>query len=576
MYVLALATDYDGTIAQHGLVDEATIDSLTRFKQTGRRLVLVTGRALPDLLRVFPSIGLFDRVVVENGALLYDPKEDAERVLSPAPPDIFVERLRQRGVSPLTVGRSIVATWHPNETTVLDVIQELGLELQIIFNKGAVMVLPTGVNKAAGLAVALRELELSPHNVIGVGDAENDHAFLRLCGGAAAVANALPTVKAAADICLAMDHGAGVIELTDRICRDDAGILPQGRLAICVGFDRDENEVCIEPHWGSVLIAGTSGIGKSTLATALTERMVEKNFEFCVLDPEGDYDQLEHAVSIGDAKTPPRTEEAIKLLRKIGANVVINTQNLAVAERPGFFAKLLAQIAALRASTGRPHWLIIDEAHHLLPASRKDIAEVLPDESPAAILITVHPDAVLPAALEQVAVVIALGERASDVLAAFSLAVGGEAPASEIAGQPADDEVLVWIRSTGGAPRWVKPLRSRQMHKRHTRKYAEGDLGPERSFFFRGPNNDLNLRAQNLMLFLQIADGVDDRTWEHHLRAGDYSNWFRHQIKNDELAREAAEVERDFDLDIAESRRRISEAVTARYTSPATAKTSRE
>jgi HAD superfamily hydrolase (TIGR01484 family) len=576
VYVLALATDYDGTIAQHGLVDEATIDSLTRFKQTGRRLVLVTGRALPDLLRVFPSIGLFDRVVVENGALLYDPKEDAERVLSPAPPDIFVERLRQRGVSPLTVGRSIVATWHPNETTVLDVIQELGLELQIIFNKGAVMVLPTGVNKAAGLAVALRELELSPHNVIGVGDAENDHAFLRLCGGAAAVANALPTVKAAADICLAMDHGAGVIELTDRICRDDAGILPQGRLAICVGFDRDENEVCIEPHWGSVLIAGTSGIGKSTLATALTERMVEKNFEFCVLDPEGDYDQLEHAVSIGDAKTPPRTEEAIKLLRKIGANVVINTQNLAVAERPGFFAKLLAQIAALRASTGRPHWLIIDEAHHLLPASRKDIAEVLPDESPAAILITVHPDAVLPAALEQVAVVIALGERASDVLAAFSLAVGGETPASEIAGQPADDEVLVWIRCTGGAPRWVKPLRSRQMHKRHTRKYAEGDLGPERSFFFRGPNNDLNLRAQNLMLFLQIADGVDDRTWEHHLRAGDYSNWFRHQIKNDELAREAAEVERDFDLDIAESRRRISEAVTARYTSPATAKTSRE
>jgi phosphoglycolate phosphatase len=78
VYVLALATDYDGTIAQHGLVDEATIDSLTRFKQTGRRLVLVTGRALPDLLRVFPSIGLFDRVVVENGALLYDrgPRRD--------------------------------------------------------------------------------------------------------------------------------------------------------------------------------------------------------------------------------------------------------------------------------------------------------------------------------------------------------------------------------------------------------------------------------------------------------------------------------------------------------------------
>ena len=48
----------------------------------------------------------------------------------------------------------------------------------MIFNKGAVMILPSGVNKATGLAAALEELGLSPHNVVGVGDAENDHAFL--------------------------------------------------------------------------------------------------------------------------------------------------------------------------------------------------------------------------------------------------------------------------------------------------------------------------------------------------------------------------------------------------------------
>ncbi len=181
---------------------------------------------------MFPDIGLFDRVVAENGALLYDPKTDVERVLAPAPSQIFVEGLKQRGVSPLSVGRSIVATWHPNETKVLDLIQELGLELQIIFNKGAVMVLPSGVNKAAGLAAALNELELSPHNVVGVGDAENDHAFLRFCGCAAAVSNALPMVKATADIQLGMDHGAGVIELVSEICREDARIYPPGRLGI--------------------------------------------------------------------------------------------------------------------------------------------------------------------------------------------------------------------------------------------------------------------------------------------------------------------------------------------------------
>jgi hypothetical protein len=135
--------------------------------------------------------------------------------------------------------------------------------------------------------------------------------------------------------------------------------------------------------------------------------------------------------------------------------------------------------------------------------------------------------------------------------------------------QPADEEVLVWIRNSGQPPRAVKAERPRQAHKRHTRKYAEGDVGTERSFYFRGPDDTLNLRAQNLTLFLQTAQGVDDRTWEHHLRRGDYSAWFRHVIKDDALAREAAEIEADESLDAQESRKRIGEAVTRRYTAPA-------
>ena len=190
MYFLALATDFDGTIAHHGIVDDSTREALAQFKQTGRRLILVTGRDLPDLKRAFPELELFDRVVAENGALIYDPATEQERILAAAPPAVFIEKLRERNVQPLAVGRSIVATWEPHETTVLEVIRELGLELQIIFNKGAVMILPPGMNKAAGTVAALDELELSPHNVVGVGDAENDHAFLRACGCAAAVANA--------------------------------------------------------------------------------------------------------------------------------------------------------------------------------------------------------------------------------------------------------------------------------------------------------------------------------------------------------------------------------------------------
>jgi hydroxymethylpyrimidine pyrophosphatase-like HAD family hydrolase len=545
-------------------VDAATYRALERFKQTGRRLILVTGRDLVNLHEVFPQTKLFDRVVAENGALLFDPATEQERVIAPAPPAGFIDALKQRNVMPLRVGRSIVATWEPNEKTVLEVIHDLGLELQIIFNKGAVMVLPPGVNKAAGLAAALRELDLTPPNVVGVGDAENDHAFLRSCGCAAAVANALPAVKEEADIRLAGDHGAGVIELVEIICRDDARIVPPQRHGILVGPDRYDREIYLEPNHGSVLIAGSSGIGKSTLATALTERMIEKNLEFCIFDPEGDYDELEHAVSTGDAKAPPMPDEAFELLRKLAANVVINTQALSAAERPAFFAKLLPRIASLRARTGRPHWLLIDEAHHVMSAPRDDVGQILPEKIPASIFITVHPDAMSPDALKTVEFVLALGDAAAQTIAMFCRTIGVAAPANMP--RIASEEILFWARSSGNAPFPVKVVRPKQTRDRHKRKYAEGELGEDNSFYFRGPENKLNLRAQNLMLFNQIAEGVDEGTWEHHRRAGDYSAWFRKVIKDEELAREAAGVESDDSIDAAESRKRIIAAVSRRYT----------
>jgi HAD superfamily hydrolase (TIGR01484 family) len=221
MYFVALATDYDGTLAADGVVAPATLNALRSCKGSGRKLILVTGRELPDLRRTFDDIDLFDLVVAENGALLYDPASAAEIVLGAAPPPAFVDLLAQRNVAPLSIGRSIVATREPNETIVLEIVRALGLELQIIFNKGAVMVLPAGVNKATGLAAALARLKLSPLNVVGVGDAENDRAFLQSCGCAVAVANALPMVKADADIITTAARGAGVVELIERLIAND-------------------------------------------------------------------------------------------------------------------------------------------------------------------------------------------------------------------------------------------------------------------------------------------------------------------------------------------------------------------
>ena len=561
MYFLALAADYDGTIAHDGRVDASTYNSLKHLKETGRRLVLVTGRELRYLKD--SNLDLFDRVVAENGAVIYDPGTKRQHLIAERPPADLVSALKKKKIEPLSVGESIIATWSPHETTVLEAIRDLGLEYQIIFNKGAVMVLPPGINKATGLKAALTDIDLSPHNVVGVGDAENDFAFLEACGCSAAVENAKPALKNIVDLVLEGRWGGGVVELIDQIIAKDAGIISPGRHGIRVGVDRNGDEVQIVPYAGGLLISGSSGIGKSKLATALTERMTEKQFQFCIFDPEGDYDELNHAIPVGSVKSPPNKEEALKLVRK-GANAVVNTQALEIKERPSFFANLLPGVLSLRAQTGRPHWLLIDEAHHLLPAGRDELGGVLPKTLPGVILITVHPEAVAVEALRAVDTVLALGSKAGEVVATYCKAIG--TPVPPVLPQPDDNEGLYY--TVAGDVRSIYLDRPRQEHKRHTRKYAEGRLGSDRSFYFRGPGNALNLRAHNLRMFLEMAAGIDDRSWEHHRQAGDYSRWFREAIKNEQLAGEAAEIERDLRFDPKESRERIAEAVSRHYTVP--------
>lgn len=565
MFFVALASDYDGTLAEDGRLSSETIDAIETFRRSGRKLILVTGREMPDLQAACARLDLFDKVVAENGALLYSPASKDERAIAPAPPPALVEELRRMGVAPLSVGKSIIATWEPNEGAVLDAIHRLGLEAQIIFNKGAVMVLPSGVNKATGLAAALAEMGIAPQNVVAVGDAENDHAFLKACGCAVAVSNALTIVKEGADFVTAGARGAGVAEVMERIARNDISIAPPGRFAVVIGTDRSGDAMTIEPGRGAILIAGSSGIGKSTLATALSEHMAREKYQFCVMDPEGDYDQLENAISVGDKADSPKAEEVLQLIEKAMANVVVNTLALGVVERPPFFGQLLRQIADVRARLGRPHWLIIDEAHHLLPAGQDETAPTGVELS-GTILITVHPDSIARDVLKSVDTVMALGPDAGRVIAHVCRLTGRAEPS--IPGFDAEAEILFW-KADSTTIRAVTPCRPSQVHKRHIRKYAEGTLGADRSFYFRGPDNTLNLRAQNLIAFLQIADGVDDATWTHHLQRGDYSTWARTAIKDDALASAIEAVECVAKLPAQESRERVAHAIRERYTIPA-------
>jgi HAD superfamily hydrolase (TIGR01484 family) len=569
MRYLALCCDYDGTLAHHGQLDEPTIAALERLKKSGRRLVMVTGRELDELQTVCSRLDLFDRVVAENGALLYRPETREEKSLGERPPDAFVATLKAKGVERISVGRVIVATWEPHQNAVLDTIHDMGLELQVIFNKGAVMVLPAGVNKASGLRVALRELNLSEHNAVGVGDAENDHAFLSICECGVAVANALPSLKERADIVTKADHGAGVTELIDEIIASDLAERESKlvRHHVVLGTNEQGAAVRLSPYGINTLVVGTSGGGKSSVAAGLIERLRANGYSFCVIDPEGDYDAIESTVVLGNPDHCPTIEECSQLIMKPETNAVINLLGVKLNDRPRFFLSLFARIQEVRAQTGRPHVLIVDEAHHVLPANWQPAATSMPERLDGVLLVSVSPNLVAAPILRAVDTVIVLGEKPQEMLDEFAAANEvrvTRAPAPTLAPGTA----LLWNKNGASAPIVVKLEPSKIERRRHLRKYAEGELPAERSFFFRGPQNKLKLRAHNLVLFLDLADGVDDDTWTHHLRRNEYSQWLRDAIKDPALAEQIAAIEQRSNLDAQRSRQEIRKLVEAKYTLP--------
>ena len=471
----ALACDYDGTIAHHGRVDDDTIAALERVRASGRKLLLVSGRELDDLLTVFPRLDLFDRAVLENGATIYDPSTRTQRALVEAPPPAFGEALRARGVQPLSIGHVIVATWEPHQQTVLDVIHELGLELQVIFNKGAVMVLPSGVNKAFGLQAALVELGLSRHNVVAVGDAENDHAFLSASEFGVAVANALPMLIERADWVAPRDHGQGVQDLVEELVSDDlrrvaADVL---RHAFVLGTDDAGKPLLMQPYTAPVMIAGTSGAGKSTLATGLLEQLLQREYQFCIIDPEGDYSQMQGVTILGDAQRAPSVAELVEVLAKPHQSAVANLLGVKLADRPAFFIGLFTRLLELRSQTGRPHWLVVDETHHLLPDTLDASALTFPAEPHGMLLLTVHPESVMKHLLASVGTVIAIGATPRETLGAFATAIGDAPPDVDPTPLSAGDG-LAWLRAPGHelAPIHFKGTAPKGEHQRQDRNLA--------------------------------------------------------------------------------------------------------
>jgi hydroxymethylpyrimidine pyrophosphatase-like HAD family hydrolase len=454
MYFHVLAVDYDGTLATDGHVEPETIAAIHRLKDSGRHLILVTGRIIEQLLDVFPEIDLCDLVVADNGAMLFNPHTRQCTALAGPPAPEFVQELLNRGVTPLEVGNVIVATWEPHETTVLQTIRDMGLELQIIFNKGAVMVLPTGVNKATGLRKALTQLGYSHHNTIGIGDAENDEAFLRLCGMSVAVDNALDVVKQLADRVTREARGVGVAELIEQLISNDSQLVaPQGQRCPLIGTTVDGTPVRLPLRCGRVLVVSQKATHSADCVRYVAERLMNQDFQLCLLDFTSNLESIGDALPVGTAESAPSTQEVVSVIGDPTKQCVANVSAASTMSNMSLLLSTLRALLEHHDHTGRPHWIFIVASDTVDRELWNQSVPILVDQS-CNITLATNDLTNLPAEmLTTIEILLVDADEPATVIHQFARLIGVAIP--EIPGRPKEADFLAWRRSDSTAM-WIQ------------------------------------------------------------------------------------------------------------------------
>jgi phosphoglycolate phosphatase (TIGR01487 family) len=544
MNVRALACDYDGTLASQDRIGPEALAALERARTAGLRLVLVTGRTFFDLTRVCDRLDLFDAVVAENGGVLYWPRSQTLRDQAPAPSPRLLAELDRRGIA-YQAGRVVVDTARTNEPGVREALEAAGVVVDVLYNRAFLMLLPHGVSKGTGVRQVIRDLGLSFRDVLGIGDAENDAELFDACGFTACPANAVPALKARADWVFPGENGAGIAQaITGPILSGTLPVADSPRHQIQLGWAVETCEPVGIPARGvNVLVHGDSLSGKSWLAGGLVERLVASRYAVCVLDPEGDYHVLARLPGVTWAEI--RTEAALgRLLARVehdpAASVVADLSPLPHAKKLRLIEAGLARIRELRGSLGRPHWVILDEAHYALHGEgiRPDAIDL---EAKGFCLATYRSSWLRDSVAKAMDVVVLARTAAADELAFLRSAFAGPGTAAEraIAVLPELPRgEFVVLEPHEGGPREARafvPAPRATQHVRHLRKYADSVTPLERRFFFRHPAGRVVGAADSLNSFRQAVAAVEDAVLAHHARRGDFSRWVLDTFSDREL-----------------------------------------
>ncbi|THF86742.1 DUF87 domain-containing protein [Deinococcus sp. KSM4-11] len=555
MLLKVLAFDYDGTLTLDGTIALSTWAALERARAAGFVLLLVTGRILDLLPNQVRESDVFTAIVAENGAVVYFRTRRTVALPFGRVDPALVAALAARPL-PLERGLALVATWEPHDRAVEDEVRRAGGGAVVEYNKGAVMVLPPGATKGAGLHYALSELGYSLHNTLACGDAENDRSMFVMAEVSVAVANASAGILALADVRLDAVADEGVRTLLDTLVSGAPALRVRTRVERESTLGTDEGGQPVTLNVGTLLrgtlgVLGASRSGKSWLAGLLLEQVSALGYQCLVVDPEGDYRTLRalpHVLVLGGDETHfPDVPTVLTIMEYAKVSLVLDFSLVGAPERDEYITALLRALRALRATRGRPHWIVIDELQNLCRQEDSVLArELLASAQEGGVAFVAYRPCQLSAAL--------LRQTRHWLLTALRLPEDLAAIGGVLTAQGHDGAALCrllpqltrgeGVLCTSSEPPVAEPARCTSFrasiraspHVRHLHKYLMAPLPSGRQFYFRDERGAAYGQAASLWEFREALHTVPVASLTFHLTRGDFEAWVRGVLRDDALA----------------------------------------
>jgi hypothetical protein len=570
MYCRVLACDFDGTGAVNGHLAPEVAAVLAAARSVGFVSLLVTGRVLEDLQAAAVNLEIFDAVVAENGALVLLPGLARTIHLGAPPPDRFLAELRTLRV-PYHAGAVIVGTSDRHAGEVLGLIRRFAMASQLVFNREAMMVLPSGVDKAVGVRRALEELRRSERSMIAFGDAENDRSLLEMAELAVAPRGAVAAVAAAADERLSHPGPSGVAAYVQGVLEHGGRIPTPPRQRIVIGRDATGAPVGLPGSATNVMISGDPRSGKSWLAGLVAERLMERGYRLCIIDPEGDYallGQRPRTICFG-GDVPLLDPAALgNVLSEESINLVVSLTSLSQSEKVRYVERALPGLEAIRTVAGIPHWVMIDEAHYFVN-ERSNASRRFQSRTGSYALVTYRPSLVASAVHKTVGAYLVTQTTVEDeryFVSGLLQAHGPrDLPVADTLASVGGRSAGLLLRSEDGASWQVfTPDERATLHTHHGRKYANASLPDDKAFrFLHG--DGVNVVAHNVTEFCAAIQAVPIASLRHHLLCGDFSRWAADTLGDRKLAARLRKLEDTTRVGAAPSREEITTHIRELY-----------